>query len=292
MNGSLVKYPGPQLQCSISQFSRPRRFWAARAESWPRYLKREFQGFYLNTHFGGTLVATRLSHSGSSKRGRASRRDDGSGSSERENADNSNNEAGEGSSSNNNREDLGDVSEKNLLAEKAAQRQASKVASGFWGRFWGKVREEIDEGNESETTNDDNDEEDSERQQEEEEAVFELTEEEMVSPSEGVQEARRSERGFWRRWWNQDAETPGGDPQTARDDELLLLDLENLQFRWKELLEPTPENLLALGLTALLGFAGLQIIWQMAVVAVAITLSALKYTILAAIIVGLLIFLL
>lgn len=82
------------------------------------------------------------------------------------------------------------------------------------------------------------------------------------------------------------------DPETSKDDELLLRDLENLQFQWKELLEPSVENVLALALTAVLAFAGVQIIWQMVVVATAITLSALKYTVLAAIIVGLLIFLL
>ncbi|KAL3692959.1 hypothetical protein R1sor_006610 [Riccia sorocarpa] len=277
-----LKNHGPQLPCVFLQFSKPHRFRSVAAGCRPRYVNRVSQRFYFQAHFGGTPFEARLFHSGSSKRTRASRRDDKSGSSESEDGGNIDKEAGEGGSSNK-RKDLGDVN-KDVLGEKATQRKAEKEVSGFWRRFWGKLQEEIDEVNESENSDYDNYGEGSESEQEEE-IVPEMKEQEMVNPTREVQDASRSRRGFWRRWRKEETKTPGVDRQIEREDELLLLDFENLQFQWKQLLEPTPENLLAVGLTALLAFAGLQIIWQMAVVAAAITLSALKYTVLAAIIV-------
>ncbi|MCO5558956.1 hypothetical protein L7F22_012547 [Adiantum nelumboides] len=64
---------------------------------------------------------------------------------------------------------------------------------------------------------------------------------------------------------------------------------EQMEIKWGDIVNPTPENLLALLLTGLLGLAILQIFWQLLLVAVTITLAALKYSVIAAILLALLI---
>lgn len=71
----------------------------------------------------------------------------------------------------------------------------------------------------------------------------------------------------------------------------LMLEGGNFEFQWKDVLEPSVENVLALLLTALLLYAVVLIGWQLLLVAAAITLSALKYSVIAAIILAVLIFL-
>lgn len=71
----------------------------------------------------------------------------------------------------------------------------------------------------------------------------------------------------------------------------LILEGGNFEIQWKDVLEPSVENVLALLLTALLLYAVVLIGWQLLLVAAAITLSALKYSVIAAIILGVLIFL-
>jgi hypothetical protein len=82
------------------------------------------------------------------------------------------------------------------------------------------------------------------------------------------------------------------DPRGQRDLEELDLFLEGrgAEFRWKEVLEPSVENILALVLTGLFLYAVVLIGWQLLLVAAAITLSALKYAVIAAILLGVLIF--
>lgn len=82
------------------------------------------------------------------------------------------------------------------------------------------------------------------------------------------------------------------DPRGQRDLEDLDLFLEGrgAEFRWKEVLEPSVENILALVLTGLFLYAVVLIGWQLLLVAAAITLSALKYAVIAALLLGLLIF--
>ncbi|KAG6557086.1 hypothetical protein Mapa_001013 [Marchantia paleacea] len=187
-------------------------------------------------------------------------------------------------------------------ATAASSQQVSKRNSGFWGNWWGRVRRQIDDAAEEEAEgpsnngDDGSDSEDDDDDDEGDSVRVKQEEEELVNPvEEDAPTAEPAKAGLWSRLWRRGADTTAAadvDPETSLDDELLLRDLENLQFRWKELLEPSVENVLALALTAVLAFAGVQIVWQMVVVATAITLSALKYTVLAAIIVGLLIFLL
>lgn len=82
------------------------------------------------------------------------------------------------------------------------------------------------------------------------------------------------------------------DPRGRRELEELDLFLEGrgAEFRWKDVLEPSVENILALVLTGLFLYAAVLIGWQLLLVAAAITLSALKYTVIAAILLGVLIF--
>lgn len=67
------------------------------------------------------------------------------------------------------------------------------------------------------------------------------------------------------------------------------LDGEKIDIQWRDILDPTPENLLALFLTGLLGFAVLRIFWQLLLVAVTIVIAAFKYSVIAAILLALLV---
>ncbi|KAH6803033.1 hypothetical protein C2S51_034479 [Perilla frutescens var. frutescens] len=66
-----------------------------------------------------------------------------------------------------------------------------------------------------------------------------------------------------------------------------------LNLKWAELvLDPDPDNLVAVGLTGLLTWASVQVLWQLFVISAAIVLAALKYSIVAALLVFILITLL
>ncbi|XP_072957368.1 uncharacterized protein [Typha angustifolia] len=54
------------------------------------------------------------------------------------------------------------------------------------------------------------------------------------------------------------------------------------EFRWRDLLNPDPENLVAVGLTGLLTWASVQVLFQIFVISTAILLAALKYSFVAA----------
>ncbi|MQL79372.1 hypothetical protein Taro_011821 [Colocasia esculenta] len=64
-------------------------------------------------------------------------------------------------------------------------------------------------------------------------------------------------------------------------------------IRWRELLlDPDPENVLAVGLTGLLAWASVQVLWQLLFISLAILLAALKYSFIAALLLFILITLL
>ncbi|KAK4435899.1 hypothetical protein Salat_0753500 [Sesamum alatum] len=66
-----------------------------------------------------------------------------------------------------------------------------------------------------------------------------------------------------------------------------------LNLRWVDLvLDPDPDNLVAVGLTGLLTWASVQVLWQLFVISAAILIAALKYTIVAALLIFILITLL
>lgn len=91
--------------------------------------------------------------------------------------------------------------------------------------------------------------------------------------------------GFGEEW---DAD-PRGERELEDLDEFL--SGRGAEVPWREVVRPTSvENVLALVLTGLFLYAGVLIAWQLLLVAAAITLSALKYAVIAAIVVGVLIF--
>ncbi|KAL3838222.1 hypothetical protein ACJIZ3_022813 [Penstemon smallii] len=66
-----------------------------------------------------------------------------------------------------------------------------------------------------------------------------------------------------------------------------------LNLKWMDLLlNPEPDNILAVGLTGVLTWASVQVLWQLFVVSAAILIAALKYTIVAALLIFILITLL
>lgn len=66
-----------------------------------------------------------------------------------------------------------------------------------------------------------------------------------------------------------------------------------LNLRWADLvLDPDPDNIVAVGLTGLLTWASVQVLWQLFVISAAIVLAALKYSIVAALLIFILITLL
>lgn len=64
-------------------------------------------------------------------------------------------------------------------------------------------------------------------------------------------------------------------------------------IRWRELLlDPDPDNVLAVGLTGVLAWASVQVLWQLFFISLAILLAALKYSFIAALLLFILITLL
>ncbi|KAH9608538.1 hypothetical protein KSS87_023078, partial [Heliosperma pusillum] len=64
-------------------------------------------------------------------------------------------------------------------------------------------------------------------------------------------------------------------------------------LRWAELLlDPDPDNVLAVGLTGLLTWASVQVVWQLLAVSLAIVVAALKYSFVAALLIFILVALL
>ncbi|EPS64747.1 hypothetical protein M569_10032 [Genlisea aurea] len=78
------------------------------------------------------------------------------------------------------------------------------------------------------------------------------------------------------------AESEGEDGKTNLND-----------IRWiGRLLNPDPDNIAAVGLTGLLTWASVQVLWQLLLVSISILIAALKYTIVAALVIFILITLL
>ncbi|KDP45021.1 hypothetical protein JCGZ_01521 [Jatropha curcas] len=66
-----------------------------------------------------------------------------------------------------------------------------------------------------------------------------------------------------------------------------------LNIKWVELLlDPDPDNIIAVGLTGLLTWASVQVLWQLFIVSVSILVAALKYSFIAALLLFILITLL
>ncbi|PNX70504.1 hypothetical protein L195_g057459 [Trifolium pratense] len=63
-------------------------------------------------------------------------------------------------------------------------------------------------------------------------------------------------------------------------------------LNWSNLLDPDPDNLLALGLTGLLTWASVQVLFQLLFISLAILVAALKYSFIAALLIFILIALL
>ncbi|KAJ6837574.1 uncharacterized protein M6B38_119585 [Iris pallida] len=65
-----------------------------------------------------------------------------------------------------------------------------------------------------------------------------------------------------------------------------------LNIRWRDVLDPDPENIAAVGLAGLLAWASVSVLWQLLFISVAILLAALKYSFIAALLLFILITLL
>ncbi|XP_020111015.1 uncharacterized protein LOC109726003 isoform X2 [Ananas comosus] len=67
---------------------------------------------------------------------------------------------------------------------------------------------------------------------------------------------------------------------------------QQFELRWRDLLNPDPENIVAVGLAGLLTWASVQVLAQLFLISVAILLAALKYSLVAALLLFILITLL
>ncbi|KAK2634201.1 hypothetical protein Ddye_028993 [Dipteronia dyeriana] len=63
-------------------------------------------------------------------------------------------------------------------------------------------------------------------------------------------------------------------------------------LKWGDIFDPDPDNLFAVGLTGLLAWASVQVLWQLAFISLAIVVAALKYSFIAALLLFILITLL
>ncbi|XXG64705.1 hypothetical protein AAC387_Pa05g2587 [Persea americana] len=64
------------------------------------------------------------------------------------------------------------------------------------------------------------------------------------------------------------------------------------RLRWRDLLDPDPENIFSIGLTGLLTWASVQVLWQLFFISLAILVAAIKYSFIAALLLFILITLL
>ncbi|KAL0340643.1 UNVERIFIED_CONTAM: hypothetical protein Sradi_4581100 [Sesamum radiatum] len=84
-----------------------------------------------------------------------------------------------------------------------------------------------------------------------------------------------------------------GPPTGNGEEEKVKNGRPRLNLRWADLvLDPDPDNLVAVGLTGLLTWASVQVLWQLFVISAAILIAALKYTIVAVLLIFILITLL
>ncbi|KAJ9159834.1 hypothetical protein P3X46_025298 [Hevea brasiliensis] len=87
---------------------------------------------------------------------------------------------------------------------------------------------------------------------------------------------------------NGSADNGGGGDDLKEDRPPLLKNI-----KWGELLlDPDPDNIVAVGLTGLLAWASAQVLWQLFLVSAAILIAALKYSFIAALLIFILITLL
>ncbi|KAH9704382.1 transmembrane protein [Citrus sinensis] len=63
-------------------------------------------------------------------------------------------------------------------------------------------------------------------------------------------------------------------------------------LKWGDVLNPDPDNIFAVGLTGLLTWASVQVLWQLLTISLAILVAALKYSFIAALLILILITLL
>lgn len=91
---------------------------------------------------------------------------------------------------------------------------------------------------------------------------------------------------------------PEKDPNETEDDnnngqeDLKRDGRPTFNLRWRDLFYPDPDNILALGLTGLLTWASVQVLWQLLFISLAILVAALKYSFIAALLLFILITLL
>ncbi|KAG8390524.1 hypothetical protein BUALT_Bualt01G0092500 [Buddleja alternifolia] len=84
-----------------------------------------------------------------------------------------------------------------------------------------------------------------------------------------------------------------GQPTENGEEEKVKNGRPRLNLKWRDLvLDPDPDNIVAVGLTGLLTWASVQVLWQLFVISAAILLAALKYTIVAVLLIFILITLL
>ncbi|KAL2326695.1 hypothetical protein Fmac_025753 [Flemingia macrophylla] len=90
----------------------------------------------------------------------------------------------------------------------------------------------------------------------------------------------------------QQEEPPNQQDEKANDWSKQRRPILGFNFNWSTLLDPDPDNVLALGLTAILTWASVQVLWQLLFISFAILVAALKYSFIAALLLFILIALL
>lgn len=139
----------------------------------------------------------------------------------------------------------------------------------------------------------------SDKRPEEEEEEEEGAEKIEAIQAQSADSETPARKGFWKNFKSGFSDLGLGsgfrsseEKKPPKQEKVIALDGGDFEIQWREIMDPTPENLLALVLTGLLGLAILQIFWQLLLVAITITLAALKYSVIAAILLALLIVLL
>ncbi|KAK9064035.1 hypothetical protein SSX86_017907 [Deinandra increscens subsp. villosa] len=122
-----------------------------------------------------------------------------------------------------------------------------------------------------------------------------------LSPSNS---SRKNPRGFTASFSEdkqQLSEKPTGNGENGNGEEDEDLKKKNtagderprFNFRWSELLfDPDPDNVVAVGLTGVLAWASVQVLWQLFAISFAILIAAVKYSFIAALLIFILITLL